>query len=337
MELTAIRRMFTFSIVATSLSPHLTLDPGSHSRLPASLVRLAPSISRTLFTKTQAPASVDALAMLGTSRSSQIRCPASLPSMSPSSCKVGSCQRYRGSCAPCEPFPPYYAPASASIVNPLLVLLQSSRICLPTMAAAAQLILVRSMLRWLVFFVILGLAGSLRADEPKDTYTRHGHTYCAKHHTPTISVIGYRPFAASGGITFVHHDSPHVLQCWPNSPNRLADDRSFDRTSIHTTRGIITFCPVCDADYRHCYGGNRRLGGADLDQIKSIVMRDRKFHKPIIRIYATSKPRAVAIGGHQGRVGDVFTYVVLDKRASGWTVVYPASSHRIVATGRDDL
>lgn len=191
------------------------------------------------------------------------------------------------------------------------------------------------MQRWLTAFVILGLASVLPAKEPKQTYIRHGQTYCAKHHIPTISVMGYRPYETPGDLVLVHDYNPHVDKCWPESPNRLPDDRSFDRTSIHTVRGIITFCPLCDADYRRCYGGDRQLSDIDLAQITSLVARHPEFHRPILRMFAVGKPNAIAIGGHQGRVDDLFSDMVFEKHDGRWMVAHPASSHRIVAVGRD--
>lgn len=191
------------------------------------------------------------------------------------------------------------------------------------------------MLRCLIAMAILGAASALHAEQRKDTYKRHGQTYCAVHHVPTVSIAGYWPSEPPGGLTLVHDYSPRVDRCWPSSPNRLPDDRSFNRTSIHTAKGIITFCPFCDADYRRCYGGDRRLSRADRDQIAFIVRRNPQFRKPIIRTFATAKQRAVAIGGHQARVDDVFSDIVLDKLNGRWVVVRPAVPHRIVAIGRD--
>ena len=181
---------------------------------------------------------------------------------------------------------------------------------------------------------ILGAASCLHAGQAKDTYKRHGQTYCAVHHALTISTAGYRPFDPPGGLTLVHDYNPRVDKCWPKSPNRLPDYMSFDRTSIHTARGVITFCPLCDADYRHCYGGDRRLSDSDLEQITSLLTRQPDFHQPVLRIFAVGKARAIAIGGHQAHVGDVFSDIVVEKRDGGWKVASPASGHRIVAIGR---
>ena len=101
--------------------------------------------------------------------------------------------------------------------------------------------------------------------------------------------------------------------------------------------GTITYCPLCDADYWHCHGGGRQLGETDIQQITSIVMHHSEFHKPILRIFAVYSPNAVVIGGRQERVGDVFSDIGLAKLGDRWVIAYPVSSHRVVATGRDDL
>ena len=181
---------------------------------------------------------------------------------------------------------------------------------------------------------ILGAASGLHAEQPKVTYKRHGQTYCAVHHVPTISTAGYRPFDPPGGLTLVHDYNPRVDKCWPKSPNRLPDHMSFDRTSIHTARGVVTFCPLCDADYRHCYGGDRWLSDSDVGQITSLLTRHPEFHQPVLRIFAVGNARAIAIGGHQAHVGDVFSDIAVEKRDGGWKVTYPSSGHRIVAVGR---
>jgi hypothetical protein len=186
------------------------------------------------------------------------------------------------------------------------------------------------------------LAGCAANERPwlhpyRPTTTEGGFTYCAKHHIPTISVIGYHSVRTHDRIVFVHDYSPECEKCWQDSPNRLADDAKFHRTKIHSVRGRITFCPLCDADYWHCYGGNRSLSDEDVQQITSLVMQHPQFHKPILRIFAVYSPNAVVIGGHQEHVGDVFSKIGLEKRRGRWIVAYPVSSHRIIAIGRDDL
>jgi hypothetical protein len=66
LELTAARIMFAFSMT-TSVLPHVTLAPWIPFQAPGfpSAIR---GRSRTVFTKTESPASLDALGLLGTSR-----------------------------------------------------------------------------------------------------------------------------------------------------------------------------------------------------------------------------------------------------------------------------
>jgi hypothetical protein len=63
LELTAARTVFSFSMI-TSFPPHLTLAPWIPFQAPG----FPSATPRTVFTKTEAPASLDALAVLDTSR-----------------------------------------------------------------------------------------------------------------------------------------------------------------------------------------------------------------------------------------------------------------------------
>ena len=76
------------------------------------------------------------------------------------------------------------------------------------------------------------------------------------------------------------------------------------------------------------------MSDSDLGQITSLLTRHPEFHQPVLRIFAVGKARAIAIGGHQAHVGDVFSDIVVEKGDGGWKVAYPASGHRIVAVGR---
>jgi hypothetical protein len=164
-----------------------------------------------------------------------------------------------------------------------------------------------------------------------------GLTDCAKHHIPTISIIGYHSIDTHDRLVLVHDWSPEALRCNPDNPNRLADDRKFHRTKIHPVRGVITFCARCSWDYWHCVGGNRQLADSDVEQITSLALHDPAFRKPILHRFAVYSPNAVVVGGRDEQVGDVFTDIGLEKRDGRWVIAYPASSHRVVATGRDNL
>ena len=163
-----------------------------------------------------------------------------------------------------------------------------------------------------------------------------GQTYCAKHQIPTISIIAYHSIQTRDRLVLVHSAEPRTVVCDEDSPNRLADDRRFHRTSIHPVRGIITFCARCSWDYWHCMGGYRQLSDADIQEITALVMHQPQFRRPILHIFAVYSPNAVAVGGRESQVGDVFSDIGLEKRHGKWVVAYPASSYRIVATGRDD-
>jgi hypothetical protein len=81
-------------------------------------------------------------------------------------------------------------------------------------------------------------------------------------------------------------------------------------------------------------GGDHRLAEADIQQITSLVMRRSDFRHPLIRIFPVYEQRALAIGGHEDHVGDVFTDIGLTRRRGRWVISSPADSHRILALGR---
>ncbi|MEY2578473.1 MAG: hypothetical protein QOI49_1297 [Verrucomicrobiota bacterium] len=168
----------------------------------------------------------------------------------------------------------------------------------------------------------------------RPTTTIRGLTYCAKHHIPTISVIAYHSINTRDRLVLVHDWSPQAMKCTDLYPNRLADDSRLSRTSIHSMRGRITFCARCSWEYYHCKGGNRRLTDSDIQQITSLALDEPRFRKPILHIFAVYSPNAIAVGGGEGHVGDVFTDIGLEKRRGRWSITSPASSHRIVAVGR---
>ncbi len=198
-------------------------------------------------------------------------------------------------------------------------------------------------MRHVVFgLIVLVLSDSAWAQHPwlhpyRPTTMVHGLAYCAKHHIPTISVIAYHSIQTHDKLVLVHDYAPRALKCTDDCPNRLADDSRLNRTSVHPMRGRITFCARCTWEYYHCLYGARPLSDSDVQQITSLVTHDATFHKPILHIFAVYGPNAVAVGGRDERVGDVFTDVGLGKRHGKWRVTYAASSHRVVAIGRDDL
>jgi hypothetical protein len=193
----------------------------------------------------------------------------------------------------------------------------------------------------LVGIVALALAGCASTTRPwlnpyRPTVSVRGLTYCAKHSIPTISVRGYHSIRTRDRLVLVHDWDPRSLRCGEDSPNRLPDDSSFNQSSLRPVRGLITFCAPCAQDYWHCRGGGRSLLDADIQKITSLAMQDPTFRRPLVRIFAVYSPNAVAIGGRQERVGDVFTNVGLEKSNGRWRVAYPVSSHRVVAVGRSD-
>ncbi|HZE56597.1 MAG TPA: hypothetical protein VE031_01970 [Chthoniobacterales bacterium] len=192
------------------------------------------------------------------------------------------------------------------------------------------------MQRVLVCTIAVALAASA-SGQTHGTKQVKGLTYCIKHDIPTISVIGYHSVRTRDKLVLVHDWDPLSIACDERSPNRLADDSKFYPTSIHTMRGIVTFCPRCNADYWHCRGSSRRLTDADVHQITALATRQSQFCAPILHIFAVSSPKAAVIGGHEQRVGDIFTDIVLAKRHGKWAVEYPVSAHKVVAIGRSDL
>ena len=168
----------------------------------------------------------------------------------------------------------------------------------------------------------------------KPTLIVHGQRYCAKHHIPLISVRGFE--ASLNPLVLVHSADARSPVCDEDTPNRVGDRYSFHRTSLHPFHSVITYCARCSAEYFHCVGGDHRLTDTDIEQIKSLVLRDADFKKPIIRIFAVYDEHAVAIGGREQQVGDVFSSTGLVKRHGRWIVLYPAFTGRVIAAGRSD-
>ena len=170
------------------------------------------------------------------------------------------------------------------------------------------------------------------ATEQRRTVVVDGKTHCARHSRPLISVQGFQ--AGSDPLVLVHSAEPRSRPCGERSPNRIYDDQNLTRTSLHGDRARVTYCPVCAADYWRCMGGERELGRMDVQHITALALRQHGFRRPILRIFPVYEHHAVAVGGAEDQVSDVFTYLSVAQRDGRWAVAYPLRSHRIVALGQ---
>jgi hypothetical protein len=81
-------------------------------------------------------------------------------------------------------------------------------------------------------------------------------------------------------------------------------------------------------------GAGQSLSEHDIQQITAFALQQPGFRRPVIRIVPVYDRHAVAVGGGEDRVGDIFTDLGVAQRHGRWVVAYPSDSHRIVAVGR---
>jgi hypothetical protein len=170
------------------------------------------------------------------------------------------------------------------------------------------------------------------ATQYRRTVVVDGQRHCGKHQRPLISVRGFQ--SSSNPLVLVHSADPRSAPCDARSPNRIYDDQRLTRTSLHVEHATVTYCPLCAAEYWQCMGGQRALTASDIQQITALVLRQSEFRRPIIRIFPVYEHHAVAIGGAEDRVGDIFTVVGIAQRGQRWVVAHPVDRHRIIAVGR---
>ena len=168
------------------------------------------------------------------------------------------------------------------------------------------------------------------ATEHHATRVVHGQAYCAKHRIPLITVNGFR---AKPGV-LVDAAMPRSVPCTERSPNRIWDSQNFTRDQLRPVPGLISYCSRCAAEFWQCEGGDHQLSDIDVQQITSLVSSRGDFRRPIIRVFAIYDQHAVAVGGREDRVGDVFTDVILVRRSGRWVISAPVAIRRVVAIGR---
>jgi hypothetical protein len=182
----------------------------------------------------------------------------------------------------------------------------------------------------LALATLVSLAGA-RA-EWKPTVLVRGKHYCAEHHRPLVSVRGFQ--SSSNPLTLVHSADPRSAVCGERAPNRIGDDQRLIRSKIHIEPHIVTYCPQCAAAYWQCMGRDQQLSDSDIQQMISLVSRRPDFRKPVIRIVPMYEGYVLVIGGHEKRVGDVFSDLGVAKRRGKWIVAYPVNLYRVIALRR---
>jgi hypothetical protein len=186
----------------------------------------------------------------------------------------------------------------------------------------------RALIGFLSAALLSGCAS--HAGHTKRTIDIAGQTSCTKHRIPLITVRGFE----SKPLMLVHDADPRSVPCDERSPNRIWDSQNLARDHLRPVRALITYCPRCAAEFWQCMGGDHRLTEADTQQITSLVMRRSDFPHPLIRIFPVYEQRALAIGGHEDHVDDVFSDIGLTRRHGCWFISSQADSHRILALGR---
>src|SRR4051812_8085209 len=157
------------------------------------------------------------------------------------------------------------------------------------------------MTRAVISFVVAAILCSRARAGEECTVVIAGQTCCIRHRIPLISIRG---FEARPG-TLVHDAAPRSPQCDERSPNRIWDRLRLARTWLHPVRSIVTYCPVCEAEYTNCLIGYHP-SDADIQQITTILSRRRDVHKPIIRIVGVERNRVLVDAGRQEHVGNTF-------------------------------
>lgn len=187
------------------------------------------------------------------------------------------------------------------------------------------------MKRALVLLALGALAATAasQAGEVKRTVMVGGQRYCAKHRVPRITVRGFE----AKPLTLVHRDDPLSPQCDAHAPNRISDSQHLIESSVHTVRGMVTYCPRCEADYTACMA-EYRLAKADEAQITGLVLRRSGLRRPIIRIVPVDTDRALVIVGSEQHVGDIFEDFGVTKEHSQWHVSSAIYPRKILAVGQ---
>jgi hypothetical protein len=185
--------------------------------------------------------------------------------------------------------------------------------------------------RALVGFIVAGFlsACAINSGEVKRTVVIGGQVSCAKHR---ISLITVRGFEAEP-LMLVHSADPRSVPCDERAPNRIWDSQHLIRTSLHPVRGIVTYCPRCEAEYTECLAGYR-LSDSDVQHIRALVLRRADVRETIIRIVAVDTGRALVDAGREEHVGDVFDDVGVTKRQGRWHIPSSIDAHKVIATGQ---
>jgi hypothetical protein len=179
------------------------------------------------------------------------------------------------------------------------------------------------------FVIVALLSGCATVGAAKRTVVIAGQVCCAKHRIPLISVRGFEAKA----LMLVHSADPRSPQCHDRTPNPIWDTQHLIRTSLHPVRHIVTYCARCEAEYTECLA-DWRLSDTDIQQVRALVSRRKDIRKPIIRIVAVDKNRALVETGNEEHVGDIFEDFGVTKRQERWRISSSIDPHRIFATGQ---
>jgi len=95
-----------------------------------------------------------------------------------------------------------------------------------------------------------------------------GQVCCAKHRVALISVRGFE----AKPLMLVHSADPRSPHCDEDTLNRIWDSQHLIRTSIHSVRHVVTYCPRCEAQYVQCLA-DWHLSETDIQQITAVVSR----------------------------------------------------------------
>jgi hypothetical protein len=142
---------------------------------------------------------------------------------------------------------------------------------------------------FLLLAVTTGIVGcSIVSRPPETVVTVSGQKYCIKHCIPLISVRGF----SAKPLMLVHMEHPRCYDCGKRAPNHIWDSQHLVRAKLHPRRTIVTYCPLCEAEFWQCLGGDHQFSQADIQQITFLVSCRSDIRKPILRIVADDADHA---------------------------------------------
>ena len=178
-------------------------------------------------------------------------------------------------------------------------------------------------------FVALLTGCATHSSEFKRTVTISGQKCCVKHRIPLISVRGFQVKPT----LLVHCGTERCATCDERTPNRIEDREHLLRTHLHSFRAVVTYCPLCEAEFVRCVA-EHQLSDRDIQEIRAVVSHRSDVRQSIIRIVPVDTNRALVDTGAEGSIGEVFDEFGITRRDEGWYISSSIDAHKIIAVGQ---